>query len=65
MLCKYKDIFGKPNKGVHSYRIFGFASVDLLSTILICILLAYLTDYTFLELFIFLMLISFICHKIF
>ena len=21
-LCKYKNIFGKPNEGFHSYRIF-------------------------------------------
>jgi len=33
-LCKYKDIFGKPDEGVHSYRLFGFAIVDTLLTIL-------------------------------
>ena len=33
-LCKYKDIFGKPNTGVHKYRIFNLAIVDVVFTIL-------------------------------
>ena len=38
-LKQYKDIFGKPNEGVHSYRLFDVAIVDLLLTILyMCIL---------------------------
>ena len=34
MLCKYKDILGKVGQGVHSYRLFGIAIVDVLLTIL-------------------------------
>jgi hypothetical protein len=34
MTCKYKDIFGKPGKGVHSVRVFDVAVVDLGLTIL-------------------------------
>lgn len=33
-LCKYKDIFGKVGKGIHSYRVFNIAIVDVLFTIL-------------------------------
>ena len=33
-LCKYKDIFGKPGQGVHSYRIVNIAIVDVLFTLL-------------------------------
>lgn len=33
-LCKYKDILGRPNEGVHSFRIFNIAIVDVLLTIL-------------------------------
>lgn len=33
MLCKYKDLFGKPGKGVHRYRLFGLAIVDVAMTI--------------------------------
>jgi len=29
MFCKHKDIFGKPKEGVHSYRLFNIAIVDL------------------------------------
>jgi uncharacterized membrane protein len=34
-LCKYKHIFGEPNKGVHKYRFMGMAVVDWLLTIII------------------------------
>jgi hypothetical protein len=34
MLCQYKDILGKPGKGIHSYRIFNIAIVDVLLTII-------------------------------
>ena len=33
--CKYKDIFGKPKEGAHSYRIMNIAIVDVLATILL------------------------------
>lgn len=33
--CKYKDIFGKPKEGLHSYRIMNIAIVDVLATILL------------------------------
>ena len=32
--CKYKDILGKPKTGIHSYRIFDIAIVDVILTIL-------------------------------
>jgi hypothetical protein len=28
------EIFGKPNEGIHSHRVFGLASVDLMLTII-------------------------------
>jgi hypothetical protein len=34
MLCKYRNIFGKVGEGVHSYRIFNIAIVDVLCTFL-------------------------------
>jgi len=33
-LCKYKGMFGKLNQGLHSFRIFNIAIVDVLLTIL-------------------------------
>lgn len=42
MLCKYKDIFGKVNTGLHSYRIFNIAIVDVLLTILLGFIIKYI-----------------------
>lgn len=39
--CKYKDIFGKPNEGVHSYRLFNIALIDLILTILLIWIIKY------------------------
>ena len=33
-LCDYKEIFGKVGEGVHSYRIFNIAVVDVIGTII-------------------------------
>ena len=40
MLCQYKDILGKPKEGVHQYRIFNIAIVDLSLTVLVAFLIA-------------------------
>lgn len=45
--CKYKDIFGKPNTGAHSYRFLGFAIIDVLMTILAVLIFTYFTKYPF------------------
>ena len=46
-LCPYKNIFGKPNEGVHSYRIFDIAIVDLVSTIVAAYLISMYTKQDF------------------
>jgi len=33
MFCKYKNALGKPKQGLHKYRIFNIAIVDVLLTI--------------------------------
>jgi hypothetical protein len=40
-LCKYKNFFGKPGEGAHSYRIFNIAIVDLGLTILVAYILSF------------------------
>ena len=32
-LCRFKDMFGKPGEGIHSYRIGNFAAFDILATV--------------------------------
>jgi len=31
-LCAYKSVFGNPGEGMHSYRVFGLAIVDVVGT---------------------------------
>ena len=40
-LCRYKHIFGKPNTGIHTYRFFNIAIVDVILTILLAWLIKY------------------------
>lgn len=37
LLSQFKDIFGKPNEGLHSYRFLNAALVDYLLTFVIII----------------------------
>jgi len=64
-LCQYKDIFGKPNEGVHSYRIFNIAIVDLLFTLIAALLISYYTTYSFIMICIILLIASLFFHTIF
>lgn len=64
-LCKYRDIFGKPNEGVHKHRIFGLAVVDLGMTIILAILIARWKRWNILVVFTVLMILGLIMHKIF
>lgn len=42
-LCKYKDSLGKPNIGIHSYRLGGIAIVDYIMTLAVALFTSYLT----------------------
>ncbi len=65
-LCKYKDIFGKPREGLHSYRIFDIAIVDLVLTILVAFLIKLLKpQIEFIWIFSSLFLTGIIFHRIF
>lgn len=39
IFAKYANIFGEPRTGVHSYRLFDFAIVDIIFTIIITYLI--------------------------
>lgn len=65
MSCQFKDIFGKPGEGVHSYRIFGMAAVDLFLTILGALLISWKTDHNFLLVFGVLFIVGEIFHWMF
>ena len=64
-LCKYKDIFGKPKEGVHSYRLLNIAIIDTILTIIIGYLISKYFKIKFIYILIILFILSIIVHKIF
>lgn len=65
MLCKYKHIFGKEKEGVHSFRIFNVAIVDVIATILVTWFISNITKLNFLHILFIAFLLSIIVHKLF
>jgi fatty acid desaturase len=65
MLCKYKDILGKPKEGVHKYRIFNIAIVDVILTILLALFISYIFKFNFWITLLIIFLIGILAHRIF
>ncbi len=66
MFCEYKDIFGKPGEGIHSFRIFDISVFD----VLIVVFLAYviqlsIPSFSFIYILIILFIIGIITHRLF
>ncbi len=64
-LCKYKDIFGKPGTGAHSYRIFNIAIIDVVSTIIVAWLISYFFHFTFWKTLVIFFLFGILMHRLF
>ena len=64
-LCKYADMFGKPNSGVHSYRLFNIAIVDVMVVIIGGYMISKYFGYKTKDTIIILFLIGIIIHKLF
>ena len=64
-LCKYKDIFGFPKKGMHTHYIFPFAIVDVIITVMFSFVVSYLCNLSFLWTTVFMFILGIICHRIF
>lgn len=62
---KYSNVFGEPEFGVHSYRIFNIAVVDLLMTVIFAYFVSKYYDYDFIKVLILVLLIGIIFHRIF
>jgi hypothetical protein len=66
MLCKFKNIFGKVGTGVHSYRLFDIAIVDVLLTLLLALILKwFIPKYKYIYILISVFIIGIIMHYIF
>jgi hypothetical protein len=66
MYCKYKDIFGKPNEGIHSFRIFNISVIDTLLTVFLAyLILLAVPSFSFIYILIILFIIGIITHRLF
>ena len=64
-LCAYKNALGKPGQGIHSYRLFGVAIVDVIFTIFGAMLISYFSKYNFVKILVSLFLLGIILHRLF
>jgi hypothetical protein len=64
-LCKYKNVLGTPGKGIHSYRLFGVAIVDVMMTIIVATLMSYFLKYSFVTTLITLFILGIVLHRLF
>ena len=64
-LCKYKNIFGEPNTGAHSYRLFNLAIVDIIATIILGIIISFVFKQPFIITLVILFILGIIFHKLF
>jgi len=64
-LAAYKDVLGIPGTGVHSYRLFGIAIVDVIFTILAAIIIAYFSKSNFVKILLSLFLLGILLHRLF
>jgi hypothetical protein len=66
MLCQYKNALGKPGQGIHSYRIFNIAIVDVIFTIIgAYIIYLFLPKINYFVILILFFILGIILHKIF
>lgn len=64
-LCKYKDMFGKPGQGVHSYRFMGVAIIDVILTILVAWLISFLSGWTLWKCIVGMFVLGIIAHRLY
>ena len=62
---KLKEIFGKEGEGVHSYRVFNIAIVDVIATIIGAYLLSIFFKINFWIILIILFILGIILHRLF
>jgi hypothetical protein len=64
-LCQYKNLIGKPGEGIHSYRIFDIAYLDIIVTIIGGIIISYFTKVNVYLVLFLLFLLGIISHRLF
>ncbi len=70
-LCRYKNILGKPNEGIHSIRIFNIAVVDVILTMILAYLIVRYTNkqskqkYNYWVVLVILFIVAYLIHRLF
>lgn len=64
-LSDYKNIFGKPNEDIHSYRIFNVAIMDVIFTIIGGYIIANLLNWSKTNTIIGLFILGIFMHRLF
>ena len=64
-LCPYKNVFGAPGEGAHSLRVFDIAIVDVVATILVALVVSYISNIGFPYILISLFILGILLHRFF
>ena len=66
MFCKYKNVLGKVDSGIHKYKIAGVAIVDVLFTFILAFIIhSIVPKYKFYIILLVLFLLGIILHRLF
>ena len=64
-LCKFKNVLGIPNKGIHKYRLLNIAIIDVIFTIIGGFVLSKSFNINFYKITIFLFILGIVLHRLF
>ena len=64
-LCKYRNYFGKPGEGAHSYRLFNIAYIDVLFTVITAWIISHFFNLSFGYTLAILFLLGIVMHRMF
>jgi len=67
MFCEYSELFGKVGEGIHSYRVFNIAIIDVVMTMIGAYLLqkTFFKKHSYMKVMIVLFLVGIISHRLF
>lgn len=63
-LCKYKNLFGEPGIGIHSFRIFNISVLDVLVVLLAALIISKLCGFSLKWTTIILFIVGIIVHRL-
>ena len=64
-LCKYKNLFGVPGEGIHSFQLYGISVWDTLIAIGVALIIAWVTGWSYGQTIIGFLLLGIVVHRLF